>query len=97
MNYQDYVKSEMVVLIPVLYLIGMGLKKSRLNDRWIPLTLGIIGVVLSLLWVVASSQVESFRQLLEAIFTSITQGILVAGASVYANQLYRQANKEKDG
>lgn len=97
MNYQDYVKSEIVVLIPVLYLIGMGLKKSRLNDRWIPLTLGIIGVVLSLLWVVASSQVESLRQLLEAIFTSITQGILVAGASVYANQLYRQANKERDG
>ncbi len=97
MNYQDYVKSEMLVLIPVLYLIGMGLKKSRLNDRWIPLTLGIIGVVLSSLWVVASSQVESLRQLLEAIFISITQGILVAGASVYANQLYRQASKEKDG
>lgn len=97
MNYQDYVKSEMLVLIPVLYLIGMGLKKSKMNDRWIPLTLGIIGVVLSSIWVVASSQIDSFRQLLEAIFTSITQGILVAGASVYANQLYRQATKEKDG
>ena len=97
MNYQDYVKSEILVLIPVLYLIGMGLKKSRLNDRWIPLTLGIIGVVLSSIWVVASSQMDSFGQLLEAIFTSITQGILVAGASVYANQLYRQATKEKDG
>ena len=34
MNYQEYIKSELLVLIPVLYFIGIGLKKSRLPDKW---------------------------------------------------------------
>lgn len=35
MNYQEYIKSELMILILVLYIIGMGLKKSRLPDKWI--------------------------------------------------------------
>lgn len=47
MNYQDYIKTELLVLIPVLYLIGIGLKKSKMPDKWIPITLGVIAVILS--------------------------------------------------
>lgn len=97
MNYQDYVKSEILILIPVLYLIGIGLKKSKLNDKWIPLSLGIIGILLTTIWVLSSCQIESVNQLFDAIFTSITQGVLVAGASVYVNQLYRQATEKNGG
>ena len=28
MNYQDYIKTELLILIPVLYFIGLGLKKK---------------------------------------------------------------------
>ena len=36
MNYQDYIKTELLILVPVLYLVGIGLKKSKVADKWIP-------------------------------------------------------------
>ena len=33
MEYQEYIKSELLVLVPVLYIIGMGLKKSKIKDN----------------------------------------------------------------
>lgn len=94
MNYQMYIKSELLILIPVLYLIGIGLKKSKLDDRFIPIALGGISVLLSSVWVLSCGGIDSARDLAAALFTALTQGILLAGASVYANQLYLQANKE---
>lgn len=95
MEYQEYIKSELLVLVPVLYMIGLGLKKSKMKDKWIPLVLGAVGIVLSAVWVVATSQITNAQEIAAALFTSVTQGILAAGASVYVNQLYLQANKEE--
>lgn len=93
MDYQEYIKSELLVLVPVLYIIGLGLKKSKMKDKWIPLVLGITGVALSAIWVAATSQITNMQEVAAALFTAVTQGILVAGASVYANQIYVQASK----
>ena len=95
MNYQDYIKTELLILVPVLYFIGAGLKKSTLPDKWIPLALGIIAVVLSAIWVAATTDISGWQQIASAAFTAVTQGILVAGCSVYANQLYTQTKKEE--
>ena len=95
MNYEDYIKTELLILIPVLYLIGIGLKKSEMPDRWIPLMLGVISVVLSAIWILATEEVADVRQLAAAVFTAITQGVLIAGASVYANQIYKQGKKDE--
>lgn len=94
MNYQDYIKTELLILVPVLYFVGTGLKKSALPDKWIPVTLGIAAVVLSAVWVAATTDISGWQDAVSAVFTAVTQGILVAGASVYANQLYIQAKKE---
>ena len=95
MDYLEYIKAELLILVPVLYLIGLGLKKSKLPDKWIPLTLGITGIVLSAVWVVATSPIATMQDAAVALFTTLTQGILAAGASVYASQLYIQAHKEE--
>lgn len=95
MNYQDYIKTELLLLVPVLYFLGIGLKKSKLPDKWIPLVLGVAAVVLSAIWVIATADITGLQEVASAIFTAVTQGILVAGASVYANQLYIQAKKEE--
>lgn len=95
MNYQDYIKTELLILVPVLYFIGIGLKKSKLPDKWIPIVLGVSAVVLSAIWVIATADINGLQEVASAIFTAVTQGILVAGASVYANQLYIQAKKEE--
>ena len=95
MNYQDYIKTELLILVPVLYLLGIGLKKSKMPDKWIPAILGLSAVALSSVWVVANVNLSGLQETASAIFTAVTQGILVAGASVYANQLYIQAKKEE--
>ena len=90
----NYIKPELLVLIPVLYFVGIGIKKSAMSDKYIPLLLGCIGIVLSALWVFATSTVMGGQAIALAAFTAITQGVLAAGASVYIDQLIKQANKE---
>ena len=89
-----YVKPELLILIPVLYLVGMAIKKSNMKDSLIPLTLGITGVFLAILRVLATTNISSYQEGLMAVFTAITQGILCAGASVYINQIIVQKNKD---
>lgn len=95
MNYQDYIKTELFILIPVLYCMGTILKRSRFPDRWIPLVLGMISIILSAIWVISTESITDIKSFAYAFFTAVTQGILAAGASVYANQLYIQTKKDK--
>ena len=91
MDYEKYIKPELLILIPVCYILGAFIKQTeQIKDKYIPMILGLMAIVLSGVYVTAS---EGFS--LMAIFTSITQGILVAGAAVYANQLIKQGGKEE--
>lgn len=78
MQIIDYIVKEVYILFPVLYIIGVFLKKTpKLADwliPWILLGLGMLGG-----FFVADMSVHG-----------ILQGILVAGASVFTNQLYKQ-------
>lgn len=96
MDFTQYIKPELLVLIPVLYLIGLGLKKSQYPDKWIPVTLGAVGIFLSLIWVLGRTLPASGApDILTAAFTAIVQGALLAGASVYGNQVAKQASKSE--
>lgn len=91
---KEFVRPELLVLIPVLYFIGMGLKQAQtFADKYIPVALGGTGIVLSALWVVATSPITGPQSAALAVFTAIVQGVLVAGASVYIDQLIKQAKK----
>lgn len=90
---KEFVKPELLILIPVLYLVGAGLKVSKFKDNFIPISLGILGIILSCIYVFATSTIAAKQDILMAIFISITQGILVAGCSVYFNQIYKQIKK----
>ncbi len=94
MDLKEFIKPELLILIPVLYVAGIGLKKSKLSDTLIPLFLGGIAIVLSATWVIATSDLSTLKDIAYALFISVTQGILSAGASVYVNQLYVQAKKK---
>ena len=91
---KDFIKPELLVLIPVLYIVGRGFKKNSLiKDKFIPLLLGSISILLAGIYTFATSDVNGIKEITMAIFTAITQGILIAGASVYANQIYKQLQK----
>ena len=95
MEVMDYIKPELLVLVPVLYLIGVAVKKSAVADKFIPWILGGVSVALSALWIFANCIIESPADIALAAFTAITQGVLIAGASVYVNQLVKQTGKDE--
>lgn len=95
MNYQEFIKPELLILIPVLYFIGIAIKKSRLKNNVIPFVLGAVGVILSAIYLFAAEDINGAQGIATAIFTAITQGVLVAAASVYANQIIKQAQKDE--
>lgn len=91
---KDLIKPELLVLIPVLYLIGIALKRSAVCDRHIPWLLGAFGIALCVAYLAATGDVHSWQGVLLLTFSGVTQGVLTAGASVYVNQIVKQAKKE---
>ena len=92
---KEFIKPELIILIPVLYLYGMALKKSQVADKNIPWLLGATSIILSYVFVVATSDILGWKEVLMSFFTGVTQGVLCAGASVYVNQLVKQKNKDE--
>lgn len=93
---KEYVKPELLVVAVVLYFIGMGIKNTEtISDKYIPIILGVLGVIISAIYIVATSVFNGYQSVLMAIFTAIVQGVMVAGLSVYANQIIKQSQKEE--
>ena len=90
---KEFIKPELLVLIPVLYLIGMALKKSNIADKHIPWILGVASVLLSFIFILSTTTFNGWQELLMIVFMGFTQGILCAGASVYVNQIVKQSGK----
>lgn len=95
MNYQEFIKPELLILIPVLYFVGAGIKKSVIKDTLIPLILGVVGILLAGIYLFATEEINGSQAIATAIFTAITQGILCAAASVYTDQIIKQSQKEE--
>ncbi len=82
MDILNYVVQEGLVMIPVLFIIGEILKGTELlSNKWIPLTLLVISI--------------GFTPLLLGAYdaNNIVQAILVAGATVFGNELIKQSSK----
>lgn len=92
----NYVKPELIVVAIVLYFIGMTIKQSEtIADKYIPSILGIAGIVICGIYVIATCALGTGQDIAMATFTAIVQGILVAGLSNYVNQLIKQSGKEE--
>lgn len=93
---KEYIKPELIVVAIVLYFIGMGIKNTELiKAKYIPVILGTVGVLISAIYIIATSTISGYQEVLMAIFTSVVQGILVAAIAVYINQIIKQNNKEE--
>lgn len=89
MDYTQYVKAELLVIVPALYFLGGIIKKSEtIKDKYIPAILAAVGLALACLWVFGTEGVTPL-----SVFTAIVQGIICAGMAVFGNQLVKQAEK----
>ena len=92
----SYVKPELVVVSIALYFLGMWMKNSkRIKDNDIPIFLGIVGIIICGMYVTATCDLDSMKNVFMALFTSIVQGIMVAGLSTYVNQIIKQIGKDE--
>lgn len=90
----NYVRPELIIVAAVLYFLGIGLKTAQIvKDKYIPLLLGGISIIFCAIWVLASSEISRWQDIAMAVFTAITQGILVAGLSTYVHQIIKQNGK----
>lgn len=93
--FKEFIKPELILLIPVLNFVGTWLKKCKcVPDTIIPLLLGLFGVILATIWVIATTTFVTYRDVFMAVFVAVTQGILSAGGSVYFHQIVKQARKD---
>ena len=92
----NYVKPELIVVAIALYFVGMALKQAQaVKDKYIPLILGGVSIVICAIYVFATCTCSSGQDIAMAIFTAVTQGILIAGLSIYVNQIVKQTNKDE--
>ena len=92
---EELIRPELLVLIPVLYFLELGLKKlAAFEDRWIPLALGAVGIVLALVYLIATQPVSTGQEIAMLLFAGITQGILCAGCSLFAEKLITRSKKD---
>lgn len=97
MNLTDYIKPELVIVAIACYFIGMALKNSiKVKDKLIPLFLGIVSIVLCCIYVIATTDLITPQDWAMALFTGLTQGVLMAGLSTYVNQMVKQLKKEEE-
>lgn len=90
-NFSNYIDPGLIILVPVLYIIGIAIRgASWVDNKHIPVLLGVVGILLSVCYLIATSSCASVQDVALLIFTAIVQGILVAGAAVYANQVIKQ-------
>lgn len=93
MDYLNYIAPEMLVLVPVLYGMGIVLKQTALKDQFIPAILTVISVLFTILYIFSAKAMSTPQEIAQALFTALTQGILIASASVYTNEVVKQAKK----
>lgn len=78
MEFLEFIKENMLIATPVIYIIGVFIKKAQfINDKYIPLILLAVGLLLGFL---------NCGLTVDA----IEQGVLVAGAAVLVNQAIKQ-------
>ena len=96
MEFTNFIDPALLVLIPVLLVLGKIIKDylGGVDSRYIPLILGVLGVLLAILWVLPTSLVSTWQDVMLAAFTAFVQGILCAGAAVYGNQIYKQLGEK---
>jgi Mn2+/Fe2+ NRAMP family transporter len=81
MDFQKLIIEQALILIPALYIIGMFLKNTPAIKDWtIPYILLVLGIIGAIALIGLNVQ-------------AIIQGILVAGVTVFGNQLIKQTTK----
>lgn len=91
----NYIQPELLVLIPALYFIGVGLKKTAMPDRFIPLVLGAAGVGLSIAYGVGGKSADRLAERTHGTFHCCYARYLVRRCKCVLQSALQTADKQK--
>ena len=94
MDVASYIQPELLVLVPVLYLVGEGIKKSGTDSSVIPLVNGLLGMMLACLYCFATRAPGSSVAMV--LFTGIVQGIFCAAVATYAYEAQKDVRRLRE-
>lgn len=80
--FNQYARSELLILVPVLYIIGKLLVESKVSNHKIPLIITLLSIAICGIYTFSTVPIFNATHVLLSLFTSVTQGVLFAGASV---------------
>ena len=97
MDYKEYIRTELIILIPVMYLIGTGLKKSKVADRWIPSILGAVSVLLAAIWVISTGDIHNCKECASAVLRLLRREFLQQEqVYILISYMYSQKSERRD-
>lgn len=82
-----YVRSELLILVPVLFVIKKMLISSKVKSERIPVILMVIAIVCSGLYTFSTVDIPNLHGILFAIFTSLMQGVILSGGAMFGDML----------
>lgn len=93
----EYIRTELLIVTPVLYIIARMLENSKINNDRIPWVLLVISLILAGLYTFANTDVSTFPGFLMALFSTLVQGVLLSGTAVFGGILGKLvANKKSN-
>ena len=94
-NMIDYLRPELLILVPCMWYFGTILKKNQKLENWaIPFIILFVSVLMSVAWFVINMETAEY-DLAQAIWAGISQGIIVAMVTDYTVNLTRQSTSKR--
>ena len=91
-NLISFIPTNLAILVASIYVIGIFLKKSILQDKYITVILMLFAITFAVLLTIINSQ---YKVALDTIVNGILQGILCWGVSIGINQTAKQLKKDE--
>ena len=88
----NFISPGLIILVAVVYCLGVFLKSSQIKDKYIPISLLVISILLTIAY---TACIECMGINPTVIVNGFIQGILIASVAVYGNQLLKQVRKDE--
>jgi len=91
-NWVEFLDAKLLFLVAFVYVVGMFLKTMpKLDNAFIPFILWVLAIVVTATFYLIEGEMSTTNIL----FNALIQGTFIAGITVFANQLIKQATTIK--
>ncbi len=88
----SFISPGLIILVAVVYCLGIFLKSSQIKDKYIPVTLLVASILLTIAY---TACIEGTGINPTVLVNGFIQGVLIASVAVYGNQLLKQVRKDE--